>query len=261
MSLIDRGNPTPLYEQLKLILSDQILNGVYRPGDQLPTERDLCRIYCVSRITAVRALNELAQTGLIRRIQGKGSIVAPHPIDGNLCFVEGFSDTMRRQGVIAESRILSVDEVTVDLATLADFDLPYGDKHRFVRFDRLRFVNHIPAVLLKTTVRQELAEKMLRRPLENVSFYKLYQEILGSQVIRNEASIRAVAASPEVVDKLIVEPNSPQLLYRAVSYIEGEIPVEVATGIFRGDLFRFTATMHLMVAEIPSNRLQEIAIG
>ncbi len=66
---------TPLYQVIMKDLKEQIETGVLKPGDQLPTEKELSLKYEVSRITSKRALTELEQSGFINRIQGKGSFV------------------------------------------------------------------------------------------------------------------------------------------------------------------------------------------
>ncbi len=66
----------PLYTQIANELKEQILSGVFRPGDRLPSENELAKHFCVSTITSKRALNDLFDSNLIIRIKGKGSFVA-----------------------------------------------------------------------------------------------------------------------------------------------------------------------------------------
>ena len=64
----DAGQPrTPLYHQIFLILRQQILDGVHAVGERLPTEQEITKRYGVSRITAKRALDELASAGYVER--------------------------------------------------------------------------------------------------------------------------------------------------------------------------------------------------
>lgn len=65
----------PLYMKIKTELREQIVNGSFRAGSKLPTEKELSEQYQVSRITSKRALTELEQDGLIYRVRGKGSFV------------------------------------------------------------------------------------------------------------------------------------------------------------------------------------------
>lgn len=69
----------PLYQKIKNDLKAQILIGKLPSGNKLPTEKELSDIYHVSRITAKRALTDLEQEGLIKRIQGSGSFVKELP--------------------------------------------------------------------------------------------------------------------------------------------------------------------------------------
>ncbi len=97
MPYVDHNSSTPLYEQIKLILRSQILDGEFKPDDWLPTERELCDLYGVSRITVVRALNELELEGFVKRIQGKGTLVASRRIEETLNTIYGFSKSMQQQ--------------------------------------------------------------------------------------------------------------------------------------------------------------------
>lgn len=80
--------PTPLYYQLYQLLKGAILNGTFDTGSKMPTEQELAAAYDVSRITAKRALDELAAEELIDRRRGKGSHVihkySPQPVKAPL---------------------------------------------------------------------------------------------------------------------------------------------------------------------------------
>ena len=72
---LDKGSGVPLYRQLKWILEEGIRQGRFRPGERLPTERELCQRFGVSRITVRQALGELVHEGLVLRQQGSGTFV------------------------------------------------------------------------------------------------------------------------------------------------------------------------------------------
>lgn len=76
----------PLYEQLYRFVLGEIEAGRLGPGARVPSEKALADQFCVSRITSKRALEKLAQDGLIQRARGRGSFVAGLPaselIDG-----------------------------------------------------------------------------------------------------------------------------------------------------------------------------------
>jgi GntR family transcriptional regulator len=70
--------PTPLYFQLFTLLKNRILDGSIAHGTQLPTEQQLAEAFGVSRITAKRAMDELAAQELVERRRGRGTHVIHH---------------------------------------------------------------------------------------------------------------------------------------------------------------------------------------
>ena len=75
---VDSSQPIPLYIQLKTVLLEEILGGVYGRDGRLPTEHELCRSYRISRTPVSRALSELAEEGVILRHRRRGTFVNPH---------------------------------------------------------------------------------------------------------------------------------------------------------------------------------------
>ena len=74
--LIDNKSGQPIYEQIVAQLREQIYSGVLAEDEALPSIRDLARDLRISVITTKRAYEELAASGLIYTLPGKGSFVA-----------------------------------------------------------------------------------------------------------------------------------------------------------------------------------------
>jgi GntR family transcriptional regulator len=72
-----RSAATPLYEQARQTVLELIADGTYRPGDRLPSESALAERLGVHRLTARRALEELAREGVVVARKGSGTYVAP----------------------------------------------------------------------------------------------------------------------------------------------------------------------------------------
>lgn len=72
---IDRTSPVPIYHQLKTFIREQIESGLWRPGDRIPTEQELCHTYGISRSPVRQALKELVHEGLLVRRPGAGTFV------------------------------------------------------------------------------------------------------------------------------------------------------------------------------------------
>ena len=77
---VDPSNPLPLWYQVYSSLLERIQRGEFKPGSFLPAERQLTEDYGVSRITVIKALNELSREHHIKRQQGRGTVVT-HPAE------------------------------------------------------------------------------------------------------------------------------------------------------------------------------------
>ncbi len=78
MTSIDRTSPVPIYHQLKMLIRERIEGGVWGPGARIPTERELCHMYSISRSPVRQALNQLAREDVLIRRPGLGTFVANH---------------------------------------------------------------------------------------------------------------------------------------------------------------------------------------
>lgn len=105
---LDQSRSTPLFHQLVARLREDILDGIYRPHDLLPSEPMLCRQYDVSRATVRAALDKLVEQRLIYRRHGKGTFVsAPEP-QLMLLTDPSFAREMRIRGVKPDLRTITI---------------------------------------------------------------------------------------------------------------------------------------------------------
>ncbi len=246
---LDRSKPTPLYEQLRLILQDKILLGDYPVGTLLPTEKDLCREYEISRITARKALDELTRIGLIIRVQGKGTIISDHKPGRSSMQVRGHKRMMEDLGYHGGGTILSHKLISGNPNLIKLYGLPEDFKQKFWHFRRLRFLDGDPVVIMNSFVREEIGDKLLTYNLENASFFSLFEEITNRHVVDTKALISSTIASPEVAKILDTQVGAPLIWYRAVSFLEGNIPIEVNYSLFLGDKFYFETTFYRTIEE------------
>ncbi len=94
------AGPVPLYHQLKLLLQQDIAQGVYQPSGRLPSEPELIRKFGVSRITVRQALDELEAEGMVVRRHGKGTYVAEPRIEQELLRLTDFVEDMQQADCI-----------------------------------------------------------------------------------------------------------------------------------------------------------------
>ncbi|UFJ39937.1 GntR family transcriptional regulator [Brevibacillus humidisoli] len=104
---LNKTSLKPLYEQLMDAIKKDINEGVYSIGAQLPAETELCEKYGVSRITTRRAITELVEQGILRKLHGKGTFVTSNKLKRELIAVNGFTEFLLQSGKDPHIRILS----------------------------------------------------------------------------------------------------------------------------------------------------------
>src|SRR3954447_21073705 len=90
-----KSGPLPRYYQLKEIIRERIRSGEWPTGSLIPSERELCERYGISRMTARQSITELVTEGLLYREQGKGTYVGRPKIAQQLLRLTGFTEDMQ----------------------------------------------------------------------------------------------------------------------------------------------------------------------
>lgn len=245
--LLERESPIPLYYQLQAILRDQIDAGVLKPGDEVPSEKDLMEQYNVSRATVRRALDELVRHGYVTRHQGRGTYVSVKLEDTRAERLRGFLEDMSARGFKIGAKILFNGTVPAPLKVSKQLGLPEGTPVYLIR--RIGTVEGEPIGLAEVWLgisdrldisREELAKmEVLHTFLES-----LFMEKYGTHFANGEKSIEATAATPEEAQLLETETDAPMLLVRVlIRSSTGKALVFIKT-LYRGDRYVYTTKLY-----------------
>ncbi len=235
---IERGSPIPLYVQLKEILCEAIESGLWRPGERIPSEPELCEAFGVSRTVVRQALKELAFEGLVVREQGKGTFVAePKISEGLVQKLTGFYQDMVERGHRVQTMVMRQEVLPASHRVADRLRLKPGDP--VIRIDRLRSVNEEPIVFVTTYLPYHLCPSLLQADLSAQSLYAFLERECGLRLGRGRRTIEAVPASEYEAKLLQVEKGAPLILLDSVSYLDGGTPIEYYRALHRGDRSRF----------------------
>lgn len=133
-----QGSGLPKHELVTTALAQDIRNGRYRVGEQLPSEPDLSVRFGVSRQTVRAALRTLREQGLVSSQQGIGTQVkATHP---SIRYTQAFDSAEDLLQYASTTRVRLIDrtEVVIDAALAAQFGCKPGEhwwRLRTVRSD------------------------------------------------------------------------------------------------------------------------------
>lgn len=230
----------PLYIRIAAELREGILSRRWQPGDQLPSEPQLCREYGVSRGTVVRAIDILLQEGLAHRRQGDGTYVSRPSLHRQPGFLTGFSRSVREQGRTPTHRILGFSLLSAAEAQ------QYGCSGPAVRLSRLRLVDDTPWALHHSVVPDLVAERvpaLTERGVEllHAADFSLYQamEDVGIHVDHAEELLRARTATPEEAALLGVPAGTALMGINRRAYDAAGRIVELVETSYVGDSYSY----------------------
>jgi GntR family transcriptional regulator len=228
----------PLYEQIKILLTQSLVAGEWKPGEAIPSEIELAARFRVSQGTVRKAIDALAAEHILVRRQGKGTFVASHsepayqyrflrvtPDGGGKPDPKNFFFGMERGKAAADAaRSLGLKPGTpaVTFKRVMSFD------GRPVILDEIVFAaNQFPGLTLA-----ELEEF-------HGSVYSFYESVFGVRMIRAEERLRAVAADSVAAAHLKVKPGTPLLCVDRIAFTYGDKPVEWRRGLCVTDGFSY----------------------
>lgn len=224
----------PKYRQLRDTLADLIRD--LPAGSAVPTERELCQAYGVSRSTVRQALQQLEVEQRIYRRQGKGTFVAQAKIEQPL-ELTSHTEGMRARGLIPGSKLIDVRRMRagIDVAAMLALD-PDAE---VLRIERLRLADGDPIAIEVLYLNAERFDGISSALGESGSLYQLLYSNYGVELASAEETIEAVVATTREVELLGSWPGAPLLLLSRRTLDTRGQPTEYVRSLYRGDRFRF----------------------
>jgi GntR family transcriptional regulator len=243
---LDRNGSLPLHAQLKAAIDERIDSGQWAPEGQVPSERELCEQFRVSRITVRHTLHQLVTEGRLVRIHGRGTYVASSPLKKQLLPLVGFSEDMLSRGQRPGARVLRFETGAASLAVAQALRLASGEG--IVVLKRLRLANGRPMALETVHLPEKLFPGIIGESLEDRSLYALLGQKYGIQPGRALQLWQAVACPPADAKLLDLRAGSPALHIQRTTYDQQGRPFEYLESFFRGDKYVYYAELRNEVA-------------
>lgn len=223
---------SPLYQQIKALITRSLQAGEWRPGEAIPSEMDLAARYKVSQGTVRKAIDELATENLVVRRQGKGTFVATHAEEQvQYRFLRLVPEPDQKPGPV-ERRFIDCKRLRAPAEVARLLDLKAGDPVIQVR--RLLFFGGRPVVLDDLWLPGLLFKGLTAERLSDYRgpMYALFETEFGVRMIRAEEKVRAVAASAADAPLLGVAEGAPLLSVERRTLTYGDKPVELRRGLY-----------------------------
>lgn len=229
---------SPLYQQIKALITQSLQSGEWKPGELIPSEMELAARFKVSQGTVRKAIDELALENLLVRRQGKGTFVATHhEVRAQFRFLRLMPDIGEPHH--PENRVIEVKRLRAPAEVARLLEIKSADSVIFIKrvqsFDGAPTILEelwLPGVIFKGLTAERLIE--YKGPM-----YGLFETEFGTRMIRATEKIRAVNADENVAALLKIAPNTPLLSVERVSYTYGDRPVEVRRGLYLTDCHHY----------------------
>jgi GntR family transcriptional regulator len=238
-SALARLSTTPLYETCATALNREIETGTLRPGQRLPSERSLGDALGFTRLTVRRALQVLAQRGLLEPDERRGWQVRGGQVSDSLSTLMGFTQMAKMRGLVASSRILSLEyrDATFDESEA----LRVAPGAPMLDLSRLRLLDDRPTAI----ERLRMPTSRLRWP-DGFDFTGSIYAALESQGIVPtiaDAFVDVVDATEAEASLFGVATGRGLLRMNCVTTDADGVAISLETSMYHPDRYRFRAIL------------------
>lgn len=221
---------SPLYQQIKALITKSLIAGEWAPGEAIPSEMELAARFGVSQGTVRKAIDELAAENIVVRRQGKGTYVATHAEDGiKLRFLRLVAADGSKE--LLDNKLISCERSKATASIARMLEIRTGSA--VIEIKRLLLFSNKPLILDRIILPAAPFKGVTAEKIEafNGSMYRMYETQLGIRMVRAEERLTAVGADTEVATALNLNQGTPLLSIERVSYTYGDKPMEWRLGL------------------------------
>ena len=234
--VLNRNSGIPLYVQLEDILRAKISEGEWQANQRVPSENELNKAYGVSRMTARGVLTRLVSDGLLFRVPGKGTFLAPVKINAISPAYRGVREQLESMGYATSTEVLSVRLETPSTKVRARLRLN-ADQGVYA-IHRLRAVQNEPISLHHSYVPAHLARGLDEYDTATEQLCVVLEKSYGLAMQHVIEHLEATSATAEEAELLKMPKGQPVLLLEDVISDPHGTTFEYSSIVFRGDKIR-----------------------
>lgn len=230
------NSKSPLYYQLAEIIIAEIKDKNLKENDRILTEREYCEKYNLSRATVRQAIAYLEKKGYIYKIQGCGTFVSSRMMKQKLLKFYSFTEEMKKQGKVPESKIISFKEKKADEKISKELNIEAGEK--IFELVRLRIADGEEVMYEKTYMPSKKMPELSKKDLLKNSLYGILESRYKLVFTKALERFSVLSADSKTAEILKIPENSPLIKLQRWTYTGIEI-IEYTVSSVRGDRFEF----------------------
>ena len=207
------------YLQVKDFILERIAGGTLRAGERVPSENELTRTLTVSRMTANRALRELAADGVLVRVAGVGTFVAEQRVHAHPLEVRNIADEIRARGHEYRVKVLALDSVSASRELAERCGVKPGTQLDYSLLTH--FEDAAPLQVEERYVNPQVAPGYLRNDFSRTTPHEFLIRVAPLQ--RAEHIVRALVPERRIRRLLRLEAGEACLLIMRRTFSHGRI--------------------------------------
>lgn len=213
-----------------------ILKNNLKPGDKLPSERDLAENFEINRTTLRSAISRLAKQGKLVKRNRSGIFVSENKLIRNVQNIESPSQIYNDSQYKFFSKVISLETLMANKILSKKLEVPLGTN--ITALKRLRILDGVRIILETSFIKSDIFEKIKDRNFENDSLYSALSDI-GFPIIKGKENIEV--SLPQSQEKEILRLNDDQLIFiiRGTAMDRENKPLEYFNSFVRGDKVKF----------------------
>jgi GntR family transcriptional regulator len=227
----------PLYHSLGQFIRGRIQSGEWTAGQRIPSERALMQMFGISRATVRQGLDNLVKEGILQRVQGKGTFVAPPKVNQGVLRLGDFSNTMRRSSLRVTGRMQGKEIVIPPLNIQQTLALASGQGAIWLQ--RLLLVEELPMMIETSYVSAARFPNLLPTYNGAEDLEQFIYQVFGVRIIQENETFEPVILESREAELLGVKSGFPALWVEMLACDELKAPVIYRTSLLRGDRCRF----------------------
>lgn len=205
---------SPLHEQVRRALAQEIQDGRYDETGMIPPEPELCERFGVSRITVRRAVSDLESQGMVQRRQGTGTFVTGPPRVLTTMAIGGFADQLTAAGDMSRE-IMRAETSGAGAGVARELRIEPGDP--ILLLERVFSLNDVPLSLDRSVYSLERYPGFEKKIAADVSTYRVLREDYGVEFAEVRREVRIGYTTAETADWLHRPEHDPLVVVEKVA--------------------------------------------
>ncbi len=229
---INKNIPIPYYYQLENIIKDKIEAGELEKGMMFPSEKELCKIFNISRVTLRKAITNLVSKGILKKKPGQGTVVVMNPRHGRLLDQSfSFYGFLKGKNLDVITKVLEFNKITPTKNIINILQLQNDEK--IFKIKRLRIVKNEPLYYVDSYFPVRYYPNLTAEDLINNSFYKFMLNQIGIDIYGMKRRLYPKAANAVDAKILNIDIGKPVQIFENLNYTKDKRHVEYSKNVIR----------------------------